>query len=49
MLQNEGLINTSLMGLGLTNEPLALLFNRTGVYLAMVHILLPFMILPLYA
>ncbi|MGP1683506.1 MAG: ABC transporter permease, partial [Giesbergeria sp.] len=31
------------------HEPLALLFNRTGVVIAMVHILLPFMILPLYS
>ena len=30
-------------------QPLALLFNRTGVIIAMVHILLPFMILPLYS
>src|SRR5436190_22776351 len=37
------------MGLGLIDQPLALLFNRTGVIIAMVHILLPFMILPLYS
>jgi putative spermidine/putrescine transport system permease protein len=49
LLQREGLVNTALMGLGLTSEPLALLFNRTGVVIAMVHILLPFMILPLYS
>lgn len=49
LLQNEGLINKSLMGLGLTDSPVELLFNRTGVYIAMVHILLPFMVLPLYS
>ena len=49
LLQSEGLVNRGLMGLGLVNEPLALLFNRTGVVIAMVHILLPFMILPLYS
>ncbi|MDO8250670.1 MAG: ABC transporter permease [Rhodoferax sp.] len=49
LLQSNGLVNRSLMGLGLTDEPLPLLFNRLGVIIAMVHILLPFMILPLYS
>ena len=49
LLQSEGLVNRGLMGLGLIDQPLALLFNRTGVIIAMVHILLPFMILPLYS
>lgn len=49
LLQSEGLVNRGLMGLGVIAEPLALLFNRTGVVIAMVHILLPFMILPLYS
>lgn len=49
LLQSEGLVNRGLMGLGLIEQPLALLFNRTGVVIAMVHILLPFMILPLYS
>src|SRR6218665_677419 len=49
LLQSEGLVNRALIGLGLVAEPLALLFNRTGVVIAMVHILLPFMILPLYS
>ena len=49
LLQSEGLVNHALIGLHLIGEPLALLFNRTGVVIAMVHILLPFMILPLYS
>jgi len=49
LLQNEGLINKALIGSGLITEPLALLFNRVGVYISMTHILLPFMILPLYS
>ncbi|HEX6361567.1 MAG TPA: ABC transporter permease, partial [Albitalea sp.] len=49
LLQSAGLVNRGLMGLGAIDEPLALLFNRTGVVIAMVHILLPFMILPLYS
>ena len=49
LLQTEGLINHGLMDLGIIKEPLALLFNRVGVYISMTHILLPFMILPLYS
>jgi len=49
LLQSEGLVNHALIDLHLINAPLALLFNRTGVIIAMVHILLPFMILPLYS
>ncbi|HJV84080.1 MAG TPA: ABC transporter permease [Noviherbaspirillum sp.] len=49
LLQSEGLVNKTLMALHLTNAPLELLFNRTGIYISMTHILLPFMILPLYS
>jgi putative spermidine/putrescine transport system permease protein len=49
LLQREGLVNKALMTMSVINEPLALLFNRSGVIVAMVHILLPFMILPLYS
>ncbi|HZT55754.1 MAG TPA: ABC transporter permease [Burkholderiaceae bacterium] len=49
LLQSEGLVNHALIDLHLIDKPLALLFNRTGVIISMVHILLPFMILPLYS
>ena len=49
LLQSEGLVNKALMAMGITDHPLQLVFNSTGVYIAMVHILLPFMILPLYS
>ena len=49
LLQSEGLVNHALIDLHLVQQPLALLFNRTGVIISMVHILLPFMILPLYS
>ncbi|MEM5311258.1 ABC transporter permease [Paraburkholderia sp. JHI869] len=49
ILQGEGLVNKALMGTGLISHPLALLFNRVGVYISMTHILLPFMVLPLYS
>jgi putative spermidine/putrescine transport system permease protein len=49
LLQTNGLVNRFLMFTGLTDSPVPLLFNRLGVVIAMVHILLPFMILPLYS
>ncbi len=49
LLQNNGLVNRFFMWLGLTDAPIPLLFNRVGVIIAMVHILLPFAILPLYS
>ncbi len=49
LLQNEGLVNKSLIWLGLIDQPLQLVFSRFGVYVAMVHVLLPYMILPLYS
>jgi putative spermidine/putrescine transport system permease protein len=49
LLQNNGLVNRFFMWIGLTDTPIPLLFNRVGVIIAMVHILLPFAILPLYS
>jgi putative spermidine/putrescine transport system permease protein/spermidine/putrescine transport system permease protein len=37
------------MELGIVSEPLSLIYNAAGVVLGMLHIMLPFMILPLYA
>lgn len=49
LLQEKGLINDLLQSLGLIDGPLALIFNRTGVIIAMTHVLLPFMVLPIYS
>ena len=49
VLQNKGVVNTILMSAGLISYPLDLVFNRIGVYIAMTHVLLPFMVLPLYS
>ena len=49
LLQREGIVNDALMTAGLITEPLRMIFNRFAVYAAMVHVLLPFMILPLYS
>lgn len=49
MLQNSGLVNHALMGIGLTDAPIKLTHNQIGTIIATVHILLPFMVLPLCA
>jgi putative spermidine/putrescine transport system permease protein len=49
LLQREGPVNDLLQWLGLIREPLQLVFNRAGVLIAMTHVLLPFMVLPLYS
>lgn len=49
LLQRNGVVNQALQGLGLTREPLPLVYNAFGVYVGMVHVLLPFMILSLYS
>jgi len=49
LLQREGVLNSLFLSLGIVNEPLKMIFNRFAVYVAMVHVLLPFMVLPIYA
>jgi len=47
LLRNGGPINQSLMALGIIDEPLRLMFSETGVIIGLVHVYLPFMVLPL--
>ena len=49
LLQGNGPVNSTLQWLQMIDAPLQLIFNRFGVLVAMVHVLLPYMILPLYA
>ena len=51
LLQREGVINDLVVATGLvdTENRLAMIHNATGTVIAMTHILLPFMILPLYS
>ena len=49
LLGRNGLINQLLLGLGLVSEPVQLLYNRTGVIIGMTYVLLPYMVLTLYA
>src|ERR1700726_3174111 len=49
LLQRTGVINQLLQYLDIVEEPLALVHNTFGTVVATLHILLPFMVLPLYA
>ncbi len=49
LLQTEGVVNDLALSLGLFSQRVQLIHNRIGVYVAMTHILLPFMVLPLFA
>ncbi|MGE4338617.1 MAG: ABC transporter permease, partial [Pigmentiphaga sp.] len=49
LLQTHGVVNSTLLWLGVIDQPLTLLYTELATVLAMTHILLPFMVLPLYA
>ncbi|WP_395711944.1 ABC transporter permease [Reyranella sp.] len=49
LLQRRGVVNSWLQDIGLIEAPLRLMHNFTGTTIGMVHIMLPFMVLPLYA
>lgn len=49
LLQNQGVVNDLAIWIGLWDEPVQLIRNRLGVYIALVHIMLPFMVLPLFS
>ncbi|MCG6889364.1 MAG: ABC transporter permease [Gammaproteobacteria bacterium] len=51
LLQKEGVINDFLVGIGLIGDDsrLQMIHNQTGTIISMTHILLPFMILPLFS
>ncbi len=47
LLGNNGVINRTLMGWGVTDAPVALMYNGLGIVIALTHVLLPFMVLPI--
>ncbi|GAB5467018.1 MAG: ABC transporter permease [Rhodospirillales bacterium] len=49
ILQRGGMINDVLLGIGLIAEPLEIVYNRIGVLIGMVQVLLPFLVFPLYS
>lgn len=49
ILNRRGIVNSTLMALGIIGEPLNLMYNLTGVIIGMSYVLMPIMILALYA
>ncbi|NCW21669.1 MAG: ABC transporter permease subunit [Gammaproteobacteria bacterium] len=49
LLKTNGVINNSLLALGIIDQPLTLLYTDFAVYVGIVYSYLPFMILPLYS
>ena len=49
LLGNNGVVNYHLLELGIIDSPIRMLFTTTAVVIGLVHVFLPFMILPLYA
>ena len=51
LLQTQGVVNDLLVALGIVGDDgrIAMIYNMTGTAVAMTHVLLPFMVLPLYS
>ncbi|RYH08333.1 ABC transporter permease [Tropicimonas sp. IMCC6043] len=49
LLQTNGVVNSTLMGAGIIRSPIEMLYTQFSTIIAMTHILLPFMILPLFS
>jgi putrescine transport system permease protein len=49
ILRNDGLINSLLLNLGVTSQPLQIMNTETAIYIGIVYTYLPFMVLPIYS
>ncbi|KQU64747.1 ABC transporter permease [Aminobacter sp. DSM 101952] len=49
VIRNEGIINTALINLGITDQPIQMLYTDFAIMVGMVYVYLPLMVLPLYA
>jgi putative spermidine/putrescine transport system permease protein len=49
LLGNNGLINDALQALGITDQPVKMLFTQLGVVIALTHVLVPFMVIAIWA
>ena len=49
IIRNEGLLNTTLMGLGVIKAPLEMIYTDMAVFVGMTYVYLPLMVLPLFA
>ena len=49
LFRSDGLLNKTLMAIGLTDEPVRMLYTETALVIASANVFLPFMVLPIYA
>jgi putative spermidine/putrescine transport system permease protein len=49
LLRSDGVVNRLLVGIGLVDGPLRLIFTETGLVLGAVNVFLPFMVLPIFS
>jgi len=49
LIRNEGVINSALLGLGLIEQPIRMMFTDFAIALGMTYVYLPLMVLPVYA
>ena len=49
LIRNKGVINNSLMSLGVINEPIPMLYSNAAIVIGMTYVYLPLMVLPIYA
>jgi putative spermidine/putrescine transport system permease protein len=49
LIGSKGIINQSLMAIGVIDQPIKLMFTTTGVVIALIHVLIPFMVLSVWA
>ncbi len=49
LLQRNGILNTLLTRTGIVQEPIPFIYNLSGVLIGMIHVLMPFLVFPLYA
>jgi putative spermidine/putrescine transport system permease protein len=49
LLHDNGIVNDALRAWGLTDEPVQLVRNQLGIFIGMVHYMIPYAVLPLYA
>jgi putative spermidine/putrescine transport system permease protein len=48
LFRSNGILNTTLQGLGLTDEPVRMMFTETALIIGAANVFLPFMVLPIY-
>lgn len=49
LLQNQGVVNQTLVNLGIIQQPIEMMYNTTGLLIGMTHVMLPYMVLSLYS